>query len=114
MTQFKIKCEESIFTELRQKISDFLSILEGLQWRPKKPDWKHHDFVEDLVSFLRSTIVILDLQNKELSKQCYLTTFQHLSSRITEVLANSKTIQYINQAGLLNLYMDYQYLMKFA
>ena len=46
---FKTKCEESIFTELRQKISDFLSILEGLQWRPKKPDSKHHDFVEDLV-----------------------------------------------------------------
>eukprot|EP00347_Sterkiella_histriomuscorum_P017453 403349310 len=114
MNHFKIKCEESIFTELRQKISDFLSILEGLQWRPKKPDNTHHEFVEDLVMFLRSTIVNLDQQNKELAKQCYLTTFKHLSSRVTEVLANSKTISQINQAGILNLYQDYQYLMKFA
>ncbi|CDW87391.1 exocyst complex component 6 isoform 2 [Stylonychia lemnae] len=114
MNHFKIKCEESIFTELRQKINDFLSIFEGLPWRPKKPDGNNHEFVEDLVLFLRSTIVNLDYQNKELAKQCYLTTFQHLSARITEVLANSKTISQINQAGFINLYQDYLYLTKFA
>ena len=75
MLHLKGKCEESIFTELRQKINEFLSILEGYQWRPSKPDASHHEFVEDLVNFLRSTIVALDLYNRELAKQCYLTTF---------------------------------------
>ena len=75
MINLKAKCEESIFLELRQKINEFLSILEGLEWKPKKPELRHHDFVEDLVSFLRSTIVMMDVSNRELARQCYLITF---------------------------------------
>jgi len=82
LNNFRSKCEESVFTELRQKINDFLTILEGLAWKPKRPDPKHHDFVEDLVQFLRSTIVALDIYNKDLAKQCYLITFYtFMSSR---------------------------------
>ncbi len=49
LNNLKFKCEDTIFSELRQKINDFLSIIEGLQWRPKKPEGKPHEFVEDLV-----------------------------------------------------------------
>ena len=75
MGNLKAKCEETIFTELRQKINEFLSIVEGLQWRPKRPEIKPHDFVEDLVLFLRSTIVELGRWNPYLARMCYLTTF---------------------------------------
>jgi hypothetical protein len=68
MINLKTKCEESIFGELRDKISEFLGIIEGLDWRPKKPLAIHHDFVEDLVSFLRSTIVTLDATNRDLAR----------------------------------------------
>lgn len=68
MVTLKTKCEESIFTELRQKINEFLSIIEGLDWKPKKPLETHHDFVEDLVAFLRSTIVTLDVSNRDLAR----------------------------------------------
>jgi hypothetical protein len=26
-----------------------LSIVEGLNWKPKKPETKHHEFIEDLI-----------------------------------------------------------------
>jgi hypothetical protein len=104
LKQLKSKCEETIFTELRSKINEFLSIVEGLQWRPKKPDPKPHDFVEDMVNYLRSTIGCL-LENRELAKLCYLTAFQHIAGRLTQVLAESKSITHINQCGFLNLYL---------
>mmetsp|Transcript_17111 Transcript_17111/g.16331 ORF Transcript_17111/g.16331 Transcript_17111/m.16331 type:complete len:190 (+) Transcript_17111:927-1496(+) len=114
LIQFKTKCEESIFTELRQKINEFLSILEGLDWCPKIPLNSHHDFIGDLVAFLLSTIVTLDVSNRELARQCSLVTFQHLASRITEVLATSKNIPKINTCGMLNLYFDHKCLTEFA
>jgi hypothetical protein len=49
LNNLKFKCEDTIFSELRQKINDFLSIIEGLQWRPKKPEGKPREYVEDLV-----------------------------------------------------------------
>lgn len=94
MATLRAKSEDSVFGELRQKISDFLSILEGYQWRPKKPEAAHHEFVEDLASFLRSTLAAL--QNKDLARQCYLVAFQHLAARVTELLAASKTIAHVN------------------
>ena len=39
---------------------------------------------------------------------CYLTAFQHLSGRVTELLATSKAINELNQAAFLNLWLDYQ------
>ena len=57
MLDLKKKTEDSIFTEFKLKINEFLTIVEGLDWAPKKPESHHHDFVEDLVSFIRSTIV---------------------------------------------------------
>jgi hypothetical protein len=87
-----------------------LSIVEGLNWKPKKPETKHHEFIEDLIQFLASTLSSLQ---PELSRACYLTAFQHLSGRVTELLATSKAIKELNQAAFLNLWLDYQYIRTF-
>ena len=57
MNDLKKKCEDSIYAEFRFKINDLLSTVEGIDWAPKKPESQNFNFVEDLVSFLRSTLM---------------------------------------------------------
>ena len=59
------------------------------------------------MQFLSSTLSTLSPQ---LSQACYLTAFQHLAGRLTELLATSKAIKELNQAAFLNLWLDYQYI----
>ena len=88
-------------------MDEILGIAEGLQWRPKRPETKAHDFVEDLIAYVRSIAGVLQEQNLELARVAYLTAFQHSSSRLTELLSSSKAISSINQCGFLNLNLDY-------
>ncbi|TNV74389.1 hypothetical protein FGO68_gene683 [Halteria grandinella] len=104
LQQLRAKGEESIATELRQKLNDFLTIVEGLQWRPKKFNNTHHaDYIDDMLAYLRSTVSCLPV---DLQRPSYTIAFSHIGSKLSELLAQSKSIQSINQQGLINLSLD--------
>lgn len=95
LTQLRVKCEETIASELRAKLNDFLSIMEGLQWRPKKFNTHHHsEYLDDMLQYLRSTVGCLPM---DLQRTSYTVAFTHIGGRLAEVLAQSKSIAAVNQ-----------------
>jgi hypothetical protein len=104
LTKLRAKCEESIAGELRGKLSEFLQLAEGLQWRPKKLNTRPNDYLSDTLAYLRSTVGCLP--TPDLQKQSYTLAFSHIAARLTELLAQSKAIPALNQTGLLNLWLD--------
>jgi len=101
-----VSYEEIIYENLKKKMKAFISDLQGENWTPEKHNSTCNSYVEDMIAYLNTMYVNLQLLSNYYIENCFRDALSFFSRLYIEILFDSKLIQQFNIYSIENLKLD--------
>uniref|UniRef100_A0A663DJK3 Exocyst complex component n=1 Tax=Aquila chrysaetos chrysaetos TaxID=223781 RepID=A0A663DJK3_AQUCH len=86
--------EEEIYTNLNQKIDQFLQLAD-YDWMAMEPGSKASDYLVDLIGFLRSTFAVFTHLPGKVAQTACMSACKHLSTSLMQLLLEAETLNHL-------------------
>uniref|UniRef100_A0A8C8RZK8 Exocyst complex component n=1 Tax=Pelusios castaneus TaxID=367368 RepID=A0A8C8RZK8_9SAUR len=104
--------EEEIYTNLNQKIDQFLQLAD-YDWMAVEPGSKASDYLVDLIAFLRSTFAVFTHLPGKVAQTACMSACKHLSTSLTQLLLEAEVRQ-LTLGALQQFNLDVEECEQFA
>ena len=102
--------EEAIAKEVEKNLDKFLNLLEGIDWATHSIPQGHHEYIEDMIDWLKNNMSNIELLNKNLAIETYLNGIQYLAYKMLEFIAKSPSIKRVTQPALYQVWLDLKFI----
>uniref|UniRef100_A0A674JUX9 Exocyst complex component n=1 Tax=Terrapene triunguis TaxID=2587831 RepID=A0A674JUX9_9SAUR len=104
--------EEEIYTNLNQKIDQFLQLAD-YDWMAAEPGSKASDYLVDLIAFLRSTFAVFTHLPGKVAQTACMSACKHLSTSLMQLLLEAEVRQ-LTLGALQQFNLDVEECEQFA
>uniref|UniRef100_A0A663N8G7 Exocyst complex component n=1 Tax=Athene cunicularia TaxID=194338 RepID=A0A663N8G7_ATHCN len=104
--------EEEIYTNLNQKIDQFLQLAD-YDWMAMEPGSKASDYLVDLIGFLRSTFAVFTHLPGKVAQTACMSACKHLSTSLMQLLLEAEVRQ-LTLGALQQFNLDVEECEQFA
>uniref|UniRef100_A0A672V9G8 Exocyst complex component n=1 Tax=Strigops habroptila TaxID=2489341 RepID=A0A672V9G8_STRHB len=104
--------EEEIYTNLNQKIDQFLQLAD-YDWMAMEPSSKASDYLVDLIGFLRSTFAVFTHLPGKVAQTACMSACKHLSTSLMQLLLEAEVRQ-LTLGALQQFNLDVEECEQFA
>uniref|UniRef100_A0A8C3T3U4 Exocyst complex component n=1 Tax=Chelydra serpentina TaxID=8475 RepID=A0A8C3T3U4_CHESE len=104
--------EEEIYTNLNQKIDQFLQLAD-YDWMAAEPGSKASDYLIDLIAFLRSTFAVFTHLPGKVAQTACMSACKHLSTSLMQLLLEAEVRQ-LTLGALQQFNLDVEECEQFA
>ena len=70
----------------------------------------HHEFIEDMIDWLKNNLQNIELLNKTLAIESYLNAIQYIAYKILRFIIDSPTVKRITQPALHQVWLDVKFI----
>jgi len=96
--------------QLEKKLNEYIKLLEGMVWNMAELPKGHHEFFEDMINWLKSSLGNMEILNKQLAVDNYLFAIQFMTYQMLQYITESPNIKKITQPALYQVWLDLKFI----